>query len=64
MSYGKYPMIYTLASLKNRDWPECQLPDGRWVPARPLGFASLLQRFRCAWLVFTGKADALTWPGQ
>lgn len=40
------------------------LPDGRWVPARPLGFASFTQRIKAAWLVFTGKADALTWPGQ
>lgn len=40
------------------------LPDGRWVPARPLPFYSLTQRWKAAWLVFTGKADALTWPGQ
>ena len=36
--------------------------DGQWVPARPLGFYSLWHRIRCAWLVFTGKADALKWP--
>jgi hypothetical protein len=29
---------------------------------RPEGFASLGSRLRCAWLVFTGKADAVTWP--
>jgi hypothetical protein len=40
------------------------LPDGRWVPARALGYASIGQRIKAAWLVFTGKADALTWPGQ
>lgn len=41
-------------------------PDGgqRWVPARALGFASWRYRWRAAWLVFTGRADALTWPGQ
>lgn len=39
----------------------CGLPDGRWVPARPLGGWG---RWRAAWLVFTGRADALVWPGQ
>lgn len=38
--------------------------DGRYVPARPLGFASLRWRLRITWLVFAGKADAVTWPGQ
>lgn len=33
-----------------------------YVPARGEGFASLEQRVRAAWLVFTGKADAVTWP--
>lgn len=39
-------------------------PDGSrvWVPARPEGYASILVRFRAAWLVFTGRADALVWP--
>jgi hypothetical protein len=36
--------------------------DGQWVPARPVGFWSIGHRIRCAWLVFTGKADALKWP--
>lgn len=35
-----------------------------WVPARPLGFASLSYRLRATWLVWTGRADALVWPGQ
>lgn len=42
----------------------CGLPDGRWVPARSLSFGSPWYRIRATWLVFTGKADALTWPGQ
>ena len=33
-----------------------------YVPARGEGFASLENRIHCAWLVFTGQADALTWP--
>lgn len=40
------------------------LPDGRWVPARPVGFYSIRTRINAAWLVFTGRADAVTWPGQ
>lgn len=38
--------------------------NGKWQPARPRGYQSLFRRFRLAWWVFTGKADALTWPGQ
>ncbi len=35
-----------------------------WVPARPLGYPFWLSRWRMAWAVFTGKADALFWDGQ
>ena len=38
------------------------LPNGRYVPARPL--ASSFWRWRATWLVFTGRADALLWTGQ
>jgi len=38
--------------------------DYGWVAARPLGMSGLLWRLRCAWIVFTGKADALVWKGQ
>lgn len=38
------------------------LADGSWVPARPEGYHGLVSRFQLAWLVFTGRADALTWP--
>jgi|GEM_PF-5438269 len=34
----------------------------KWVPARPLGFQSFGSRVKLAWMVFTGKADALIWP--
>lgn len=47
---------------------ECSagLPDGRYVPARSLTGSQLNPwgRWKAAWLVFTGKADALTFPGQ
>jgi hypothetical protein len=35
---------------------------GKWYPARPLGFYSMGTRIRAAWMVFTGKADAVIWP--
>lgn len=37
---------------------------GVLVPARPIGFPSLRNRIRCAWLVFTCRADAVEWQGQ
>jgi hypothetical protein len=44
----------------------CGLPDGRYVPARSLSFNQLnpFGRWKAAWLVFTGRADAVTYPGQ
>lgn len=38
--------------------------NGQWVPARPLGWTGLLYRLRAAWMVFSGRADAVTWPRQ
>jgi hypothetical protein len=36
--------------------------DGvHYYPARPSGFCSIGNRVRCAWLVFTGRADAVIW---
>ena len=37
----------------------------QYVPARPMkNLDTLPERARLAWAVFTGKADALFWPGQ
>lgn len=36
----------------------------QWVPARPMGYGGLIHRAKLAWKVFTGKADAVTWPGN
>lgn len=41
-----------------------KLPDGRYVPARPLGGGWRWNRIKATWLVFSGKADALLWDGQ
>lgn len=40
------------------------VPGQGFAPARPMGFASIQSRVKAAWLVFTGRADALIWPGQ
>lgn len=36
---------------------------GRWMPCRCIGWEGLPYRLKAAWLVFTGKADAVIWPG-
>jgi hypothetical protein len=36
--------------------------NSKWVPARPLGYQSFRSRLKLAWMVFTGRADALVWP--
>ena len=38
--------------------------NGKIVPVRPYGEYSLRSRLRLAWMVFTGRADALEWPRQ
>jgi hypothetical protein len=61
----KYPNIIDVCQVvKDAKTTACGLPDGRYVPARSLPFYGNFGRFRAAWLVFTGQADALTWPGQ
>ena len=59
-----YPNVYRLAGLlRAADGTSMtEVADGRWVPSRPLGFQAWHQRWRAAWLVFTGKADAVVWP--
>ena len=56
-------MIYNADNLASWN-TQCQLPNGRWVQARPLRCAPILLRIRAAWGVFTGRYDALEWTGQ
>lgn len=59
---NKTPSIWYLKDLL-RMANECHVEiNGKWVPARGEGFRSWRYRWHCAWLVFTGKADALIWP--
>ena len=41
-----------------------RLPDGRYVPARPLPFYGMRSYLRALWLVATGKGDVVLWEGQ
>lgn len=60
------PNIYTLRGLflELANGTMTDLPNGRWVPARPLGFYSIGTRLRAAWLAFTGRGDVVIWPGE
>jgi hypothetical protein len=40
---------------------QAQYPSGAWGPARPVRLPTIWRRTKPAWLVFTGKADALLW---
>ncbi len=62
----KYPAIIYMSEawVRMLSQNHAGLPDGRWVPARALPFFGRFVRWRAAWLVFTGRADALVWPGR
>lgn len=49
--------------VKDADRMRAKLPDNRWVPTRGIrpNYIALKRRLQLAWMVFTGKADALTW---
>lgn len=66
MRRKQFPAIITISHTWLRQAGECAagLPDGSWPPARPLPYETMFGRWKAAWLVFTGRADALVWPGQ
>lgn len=62
----KSPTVYKLSDLARL----CRTDNGTtvkightWHPARPIGLQSVRYRLWAAWLVFTGRADAVIWPG-
>jgi len=59
-----HPNIRTLASVQD-DIETCSVCiNDKWIPCRPITSPETLRtRLKAAWLVFTGKADALLWPG-
>jgi hypothetical protein len=60
------PYEWTIRELLKhaKDGPHAQVKDGEYEPARPFGDYNIRNRLRLAWLVFTGRADALRWPFQ
>jgi len=62
------PSVYTPEQIRSEPLTNigCLLSDGRNVAARPIGFPgiSLRKRLHMAWMVFTGRWDALRWEGQ
>lgn len=62
----RQPTLILADSLRNEPeyWPEAGLPDGRWVVARPETCGPWWRRFKLAWMVFTGRYDALRWIDQ
>lgn len=60
----RYPNVYRLRTLINQvlACDTHKQVGTTFVPARPLGYPSLRVRIYAAWLVFTGRADAVIWP--
>lgn len=52
--------IWTASEIKNSSVMS-GLPDGRWIPSRPMVSYALWRRIKAAWGVFTAKYDALDW---
>jgi hypothetical protein len=57
-------MIYNIDNLvKDGITTTRELPDGRWVAAKPMRWP-FLWRAKVAWKVLTGEYDALSYTGQ
>jgi len=56
-------MIVTIKDLGS-NCPKTEIKGHGWFPARPINYQcrTLKERFREAWMVFTGKADPFVWP--
>jgi hypothetical protein len=59
----KIPQVIHAESLVGQPWTATNIGGG-WKPARPLPYHSIFARWKCAWLVLTGQADALVWRDQ
>lgn len=58
----RYPQLWNTEGLIKYCSEVSTCINGEWVPCRPLPFYSVTERFKLAWMVFTGKADAIVWP--
>lgn len=65
LPFKKAPSQYNADALvqqvKRGDLPASSVDGNSWVICRSEGYFSLVRRTKLAWMVFTGKADALTW---
>ncbi len=61
-NFEKTPSLYRLEDLLKSTQNVAVNINGKWVPARGIGFFSFKERIKLSWLVFTGKADVLIWP--
>lgn len=58
-------MIWSLKNLiENSEQNQTKTKNGDWVPARPWNYRIWRRWFRKVWLVMTGKADLVIWPGD
>lgn len=57
-------MIYKLDNMAYKNGGVTAFIDGERVLARPENwkYRTYIQRLKEAWAVFSGKADAFTWP--
>ena len=63
MSFKHHPNLIDSRSLSNLMASSTEV-DGEWVPARPISFPCIFERFKYAFMVFCGKADVLVWFKQ
>ena len=61
----KVPTVWKLRDLVRLAKASTDTPSEHWLwmPKRPEFAYPKWHRLRCAYLVFTGKADAVIWPG-
>lgn len=59
-------MIYTLEYLRSHKPAEniAEIKPGFWCIARPINGTFRWEKFKAAWEVLRGRADAFTWPGN
>lgn len=62
--HNAYDMILRPEGYRNNQCSVFEYGQYTWVPARSHGYYSFKTRIKLAWGVFTGKYDALRWPGQ
>lgn len=54
--------IFTLKELIRTTQCSSVERNGKWVPARPVGYRSVKHKLKCLYMVLTNKADLIVWP--